>query len=250
MIFSGLCVTGSKSQISKADRELLSSIVTAFGGIWREEHYFDVNVHLTTSMTAAKMQKILQRFVNSPSKQTIFAAPQWISDSWRLQKLLPLDSYQFDPKSDDRPPCFVGRTASGSPLTSPRRDRVALSLTDHHNRAGSSSSVMNSDNGLGSVAGAKKEKSVFRGKSVLLARDVCRASEQQLRSLEHFIRSSGGTVRRAPKDLSVNRASSTKLRLCRLPIPRSARVSRGYPTDQAGRQLDMAHLGGLERLAQ
>ena len=49
---------------------------------------------------------------------------------------------------------------------------------------------------------ADRDKSVFRAKSVLLARDVCRASEQQLRSLEHFIRLSGGTSRRAPNDLN------------------------------------------------
>jgi len=46
------------------------------------------------------------------------------------------------------------------------------------------------------------DKCVFRGKSVLLARDVCRAGEQQLRTLEHFIRASGGTIRRAPKELN------------------------------------------------
>ena len=190
MIFSGLCVAASKSEISKADRELISSIVSAYGGLWREDHFFDVNVFLTTTNSSSKLRKI----INTPGKQTICVAPQWISDSWRLQKRLPLDSYQFHHGQAKPPPCFAGRTASGSPLTSPRRDRVAMSLT-----AGSKRSITDND---GKGSGANREKSVFRGKSVLLARDVCRASEQQLRSLEHFIRISGGTVRRAPKALN------------------------------------------------
>ncbi len=93
MIFSGLCVAASKSELSKADRELISSIVSAYGGLWREDHFFDVNVFLTTNTSSTKLAKI----INAPGKQTICAAPQWISDSWRLQKLLPLDSYQFLP---------------------------------------------------------------------------------------------------------------------------------------------------------
>ncbi|ETS64932.1 hypothetical protein PaG_00366 [Moesziomyces aphidis] len=182
MIFSGLCVTASKSEVSKADRELISSIVAAYGGLWREDHFFDVNVLLTTSISSNKLARIL----NSPGKQTICVAPQWISDSWRLQKRLPLDSYQFLPGQAKLPPCFAGKTASGSPLTSPRRDRVAMSLVGEKSR---------------SSASAGSARGVFRGKSVLLARDVCRASEQQLRSLEHFVRHSGGTIRRAPTDL-------------------------------------------------
>ncbi|KAJ1034647.1 hypothetical protein NDA13_000904 [Ustilago tritici] len=191
MIFSGLCVAASKSELSKADRELISSIVSAYGGLWREDHLFDVNVFLTTSISSAKLNKV----INTPGKQTICVAPQWISDSWRVQKLLPLDSYQFHLGQSKLPPCFAGRTASGSPLTSPRRDRVAMSL------------IKDSKSNLVDTAGDKsngtsRDKHVFRGQSVLLARDVCRASEQQLRSLEHFIRTSGGTVRRAPKDLN------------------------------------------------
>ncbi|CDW96634.1 hypothetical protein [Sporisorium scitamineum] len=191
MIFSGLCVTASKSELSKADRELISSIVAAYGGLWREDHFSDVSVFLTTSISSNKLNKI----INTPGKQTICAAPQWISDSWRLQKLLPLDSYQFLPGQTNLPPCFAGRTASGSPLSSPRKDRVAMSLVGDSNR-----SIFDVDGK--SNNSAEREKSVFRGKSVLLARDVCRASEQQLRSLEHFIRLSGGTLRRAPKDLN------------------------------------------------
>ncbi|EST04470.1 BRCT domain protein [Kalmanozyma brasiliensis GHG001] len=187
MIFSGLCVAASKSELSKADRELISSIVAAYGGLWREDHFFDVNVFLTTNTSSTKLQKI----INAPGKQTICVAPQWISDSWRLQKLLPLDSYQFLPGQTTPPPCFAGRTASGSPLSSPRKDRVAMSLVGENSRSMSSSK-----------AGEEREKSVFRGKSVLLARDVCRASEQQLRSLEHFVRLSGGTLRRAPNELN------------------------------------------------
>ncbi|TKY89526.1 hypothetical protein EX895_001311 [Sporisorium graminicola] len=191
MIFSGLCVTASKSELSKADRELISSIVAAYGGLWREDHFSDVNVFLTTSISSNKLNKI----VNAPGKQTICAAPQWISDSWRLQKLLPLDSYQFLPGQATLPPCFAGRTASGSPLSSPRKDRVAISLVGDTHR-----SIFDVTDKSENSAG--REKSVFRGRSVLLARDVCRASEQQLRSLEHFIRLSGGTLRRAPKDLN------------------------------------------------
>ncbi|CBQ68485.1 conserved hypothetical protein [Sporisorium reilianum SRZ2] len=191
MIFSGLCVTASKSELSKADRELISSIVAAYGGLWREDHFSDVNVFLTTSISSNKLNKI----ISAPGKQTICAAPQWISDSWRLQKLLPLDSYQFLPAQTSLPPCFAGRTASGSPLSSPRKDRVAMSLVGDVGR----SSIFDVTTKSSS---ADREKSVFRGKSVLLARDVCRASEQQLRSLEHFIRLSGGTLRRAPKDLN------------------------------------------------
>ncbi|SNX85878.1 uncharacterized protein MEPE_04587 [Melanopsichium pennsylvanicum] len=190
MIFSGLCVTASKSELSKADRELISSIVSAYGGLWREDHFFDVNVYLTTSTSSSKVNKIL----NHPSKLTICAAPQWISDSWRLQKLLPLDSYQFLPGQNRLPSCFAGRTAAGAPLTSPRRELVAMSLIGN--------SKLAFGEGEGKDNEASRDKSDFRGKSVLLARDVCRASEQQLRSLEHFIKTSGGTVRRAPKDLS------------------------------------------------
>ncbi|GAC92921.1 hypothetical protein PHSY_000480 [Pseudozyma hubeiensis SY62] len=191
MIFSGLTVTASKSELAKADRDLISSIVSNYGGLWREDHFSDVNVFLTTSISSTKLNKI----VNAPGKHTICAAPQWISDSWRLQKLLPLDSYQFLPGQDKPPPCFAGRTASGSPLSSPRKDRVAMSLVGDSNRP-SIFDVPSKSNG------ADREKNVFRGKSVLLARDVCRASEQQLRSLEHFIRLSGGTSRRAPNDLN------------------------------------------------
>ncbi|KAJ1023086.1 hypothetical protein NDA16_003239 [Ustilago loliicola] len=191
MIFSGLCVAASKSELSKADRELISSIVSSYGGQWREDHLFDVTVFLTTSVSSAKLNKI----INTPGKQTICVAPQWISDSWRLQKLLPLDSYQFHLGQNKLPPCFAGRTASGSPLTSPRRDRVAMSLTKDNKSAAIETSSEQPD-------GTNRDKVVFRGQSVLLARDVCRASEQQLRSLEHFIRTSGGTVRRAPKDLN------------------------------------------------
>lgn len=190
MIFSGLTVAASKSELSKADRDLISSIVANYGGLWREDHFFDVNVFLTTGISSTKLNKIL----DAPGKATICVAPQWISDSWRLQKLLPLDSYQFLPGQDKMPPCFAGRTASGSPLSSPRKDRVAMSLVGETNRSIFDASAKSN--------GRDHDKNVFRGMSVLLARDVCRASEQQLRSLDHFIRLSGGTLRRAPHDLN------------------------------------------------
>ncbi|SPO29564.1 uncharacterized protein UTRI_04688_B [Ustilago trichophora] len=189
MLFSGLCVTASKSGLSKADRELISGIVSAYGGLWREDNFFDVNVFLTSSISPTKLNKV----INIPGKQTICVAPQWISDSWRLQKLLPLESYQFLP-GQDFPPCFAGKTVNGSPLSSPRRDRIAMSLTGESKRGNLEIDI--------NTNGASRQKNVFRGKSVLLARDVCRASEQQLRSLEHFIRVSGGSVRRAPHEIN------------------------------------------------
>ena len=190
MLFSGLCVTGSKSEISKADRELISSIVSAYGGLWREDNFFDVNVYLTTSISSKKLDKI----INAPGKHTVCVAPQWISDSWRLQKLLPLDSYQFLPGQTQPPPCFLRTHTRASPLSSPSRNRVAMSLNGDSKRT--NAEVADKTNA------PSQDKSVFRGQSVLLARDVCRASEQQLRSLEHFIKASGGSVRRAPKEIN------------------------------------------------
>lgn len=174
MLFSGLCVTASKSELPKADRELISSIVSAYGGIWREEHFYDVNVFVTTSISNSKLNK----YINTPGREAVCVAPQWISDSWRLQKLLPKASYQFL-LGQGRPPCFAGKSISGSPLSSPKRERIAMS-----------------------PPGPGQNKTLFVGKSVLLARDVCRASEQQLRSLEHFIKLSGGSVRRAPTEIN------------------------------------------------
>lgn len=163
MIFSGLCVAALASKMARADREVIGNVVPAYGGVWREDVYGDVNVLLTTTLDS----KRITAFLKLNGANLVLAAPNWINDSWRARRLLPLDKYRFDPTTGQVPPCLASASASPS-------------------AARSSPSI---------------DKTVFKNKCILLSRDIGRASEQQLRSLEHFIRSSGGTVRRAPSEL-------------------------------------------------
>lgn len=163
-IFSGVVVCCAR--MTPHDTEMVASAVTALGGGHKHRLCDEVTHLVATTRESTKMQALAEhRHV-----PVVAVAPHWINDSFSLNRLLPLDDYQFDLDAPDTLPVCLRATRDVPPRGVPSEPPSLPSQ-------------------------ARGDGAVLAGKTVLFARDVHNGSFEshpQLHALRDRIERAGG----------------------------------------------------------
>ncbi|WFD02299.1 regulator of Ty1 Transposition [Malassezia obtusa] len=160
--FSGIVI--SCASLTPHDQEMLAAAVESLGGAVKQTLCEEVTHLVASSRDTAKVRALEER----PEIPIEVVAPHWISESFRLNRRLPLRDYEFD-------------------LRTPGALPVCLCASWDRPQEGASSPLHSSvdENAL-----------VLAGKRVLFARDIhggALESHPELHSLRDRVEAAGGT---------------------------------------------------------